>query len=79
MNLYYNREFKMRLFKITILLFLLFSILLLVEGKGLDQKQVKAFRTEEGIKIDGILNEVVWQLEGFGGFLQSDPNFQRCG
>jgi len=63
----------MRLFQITILLFLLFSILLLVEGKGFEQKQVKAFRTEDGIQIDGILNEAVWQLEGFGGFLQSDP------
>jgi len=63
----------MRLFKITTILFLLFSILLPVEGKGFEQKQVKAFRTEEGVKIDGILNEAVWQLEGFGGFLQSDP------
>ncbi len=63
----------MRLFKITTILFLLFSILLPAEGKKFEQKQVKAFRTEEGVKIDGILNEAVWQLEGFGGFLQSDP------
>lgn len=35
---------------------------------------VTAVRTMEPIKVDGVLDEKVWQGEGYGGFIQSDPS-----
>jgi hypothetical protein len=38
------------------------------------QKSIAALRTESVIKVDGILDELVWQREGRSDFLQSDPH-----
>ncbi len=36
--------------------------------------QVRAFRTTEGIKIDGRLKEGAWSNPGISGFIQKNPN-----
>lgn len=38
------------------------------------EKIIQAVRTTETIKIDGILNEAVWQQEGYSDFIMSDPH-----
>jgi hypothetical protein len=38
------------------------------------QKTVQAVRTNGPINIDGVLNESVWQKEGYSDFTMSDPN-----
>lgn len=48
-------------------------ILLAKESKPLEQKIVKAIRSNEPITIDGNLEETVWQEQGYSGFTQHDP------
>lgn len=48
-------------------------ILLAKESKSLEQKIVKAIRSNEPITIDGNLEETVWQEQGYSGFTQHDP------
>ncbi len=43
------------------------------EKKIPEQKVIRATRTDEPIKIDGVLNEKAWQGPGYSDFLQSDP------
>jgi hypothetical protein len=38
------------------------------------QKTVQAVRTNDPITIDGVLDENVWQKEGYSDFTMSDPN-----
>lgn len=62
---------------------LIFYIILVISGSaailsaqaGEQQKQrvVRALRTDEPIKIDGLLKEKVWQGEGYSSFIQSEP------
>ncbi len=42
-------------------------------AKARRDRTVKAVRAQEKIKIDGILNERVWQGPGYDDFVQSDP------
>jgi hypothetical protein len=42
-------------------------------GKKFKQKTIFAVRTDEPIKIDGILDEKVWQTKGYDEFVQSEP------
>jgi hypothetical protein len=42
--------------------------------KAQEQKTVKAIQAEQPVSIDGILNEKIWQQEGYSDFLQSDPH-----
>ncbi len=37
------------------------------------QKTIIAVKTDEPIKIDGVLNEKVWQTKGYDEFVQSEP------
>ncbi|MCK5055931.1 MAG: carbohydrate binding family 9 domain-containing protein [Candidatus Aminicenantes bacterium] len=39
-----------------------------------ETKTIRAIRTTEPIKIDGILNEKTWQQEGYSDFIMSDPH-----
>jgi len=41
--------------------------------KASEPDPVKAIKTEEPIKIDGILEEKAWENEGCDGFIQTDP------
>jgi hypothetical protein len=43
------------------------------EKKAPEQKTVQAVRTDESVKIDGILNENVWKGTGYSDFVQSEP------
>jgi len=38
-----------------------------------EQRVMEAVRTDEPIKIDGLLKEKVWQEGGYSGFIQSEP------
>ncbi len=38
-----------------------------------EQKIVRAIRADESITIDGVLDEQVWQKQGYSDFIQSDP------
>jgi len=49
----------------------LFSAAKTVEAPEPDP--IMALRTEKAVKIDGILEEKVWQNEGCAGFIQTDP------
>lgn len=42
-------------------------------SKPQEQKVVQAYRTDEAIKLDGVLDEKVWQKPGYSDFVQSDP------
>jgi len=42
--------------------------------KAQEQKTVTAIQADQPITIDGILNEKIWQKEGYSDFLQSDPH-----
>lgn len=44
------------------------------EPKASEQKTVRAIRVKGSITIDGILDEDVWQNEGYSDFLQNDPH-----
>ncbi|MCP2604677.1 carbohydrate binding family 9 domain-containing protein [Candidatus Aminicenantes bacterium AH-873-B07] len=51
--------------------FLIFSF---VEAKQTqEQKIIRAIRTNEQIRVDGILKEKVWKNRGYSDFVQSDP------
>ena len=56
-----------------IILFLLPVFLLAQEPNPSEQKIVRAIRANGPISIDGVLDEKVWQEEGYGEFTQSDP------
>ncbi|MGB8951249.1 MAG: DUF5916 domain-containing protein [Candidatus Aminicenantales bacterium] len=43
------------------------------EQKVPEQKTIQALRVNEPIKIDGILDEKIWQGKGYSDFVQSDP------
>ncbi|MBD3415214.1 MAG: hypothetical protein GF421_12400 [Candidatus Aminicenantes bacterium] len=42
-------------------------------GKALKPEPVKAVKTEEFIKIDGVLEEPSWKMQGCTDFVQTDP------
>ena len=49
------------------------SILAQDKPSTIEQKIVQAIRTDEPITIDGVLDEQIWQKEGYSDFVQSDP------
>jgi hypothetical protein len=55
------------------ILILLCLFFMTVEA-GIKYRQIRAVLAEGPIKIDGILEESVWQSEGYSGFIQSDPD-----
>lgn len=62
--------------KSAILLILIFPAILLSQNKKTEHKKVRemrAIRTNEKIKIDGILSENVWQTQGTDDFVMSEP------
>ncbi len=60
--------------KKLILTLLLFAPLLIsAEIKSQEPRPVTAVRSLSPIKIDGILEEPIWNSEGYAGFLQSEP------
>lgn len=63
--------------KFNTLLFIAFLNLLIqvaVAQGDASSKNIQAVRTTERIKIDGILNESIWQRRGFDEFYQQEPN-----
>ena len=65
--------------KIALVFLLLSSIVILAQNnKSTEQKVVRAFRTYEPIKLDGVLNEKVWQNPGYSNFIQSEPLDGNC-
>ncbi len=53
---------------------LLFHFLVFPAGvKAGNQRVVKAVRLTEPVKIDGILDEKIWQTKGYTDFVQRDP------
>jgi hypothetical protein len=42
-------------------------------AEGPAEREVKALRTHEQIRVDGLLSEFVWQGAGAGGFIQRNP------
>ncbi len=61
-----------RIFSISLIFLLSFS-LLAKYGDNKKKREINAVRAEGKIKIDGILNEKVWQSPGIDDFVQSDP------
>lgn len=60
--------------KLALVVLFLSPLFLLAENpESTKQKVVQAIRTYEPIKIDGILDEKVWQGPGYNDFIQSDP------
>ena len=60
--------------KSALIVILLLPLILFAKGpKPAPQKTVQAIRANGPIKIDGILEEKVWQNEGSSDFTQSDP------
>jgi hypothetical protein len=52
----------------------LFHLLMFPAGvKAGNQRVVKAVRLTEPVKIDGILDEKIWQTKGYTDFIQRDP------
>jgi len=49
-------------------------VLIAKESKPQEQKVVQAVRSNGPITVDGILEEKVWQGEGYSHFIQSDPH-----
>ncbi|MDH5714950.1 MAG: carbohydrate binding family 9 domain-containing protein [Candidatus Aminicenantes bacterium] len=58
---------------VLVVLFLFPFVLLAQDSEQTEQKVVQAIRADEPIKIDGVLNEQVWQGAGYSEFVQSDP------
>jgi len=58
-----------------LILILLLPAMLFSENTNEDKKhrKFKAYRTNEKIKIDGILNEKIWQNPGIDDFVMSEP------
>lgn len=63
----------MRLTKVFILLTVVLFLAIGTNAKEMAQKRVKAYKAGETIKVDGYLNEAVWQKKGCDQFTQSDP------
>jgi hypothetical protein len=62
--------------KFWILVHMLVLLLGLAQGLGAENgssKVVKAIRLEEPVRIDGNLDEKIWQTRGYSDFLQRDP------
>ncbi len=60
----------------TAAIFLTTLLTFLLMGKGPEEKKhrtIRAYRTEEKIKIDGLLKEKVWKKPGFDDFVMSEP------
>jgi hypothetical protein len=56
---------------IILILCLILPFSLLAQDKpSTEQKIVRAIRTEEPITIDGVLEEQIWQMEGYSDFVQ---------
>ena len=59
---------------IILILTLILPLSTLAQDKpSTKQKIVQANRTGEPIIIDGVLEEQIWQKEGYSDFVQSDP------
>jgi hypothetical protein len=60
--------------KSAIIIILLLPLFLLAKPpEPQEQKTVKAVRANGPLSIDGVLEEGVWQEEGYSDFIQSDP------
>lgn len=59
--------------ELILIIIFFYPIILFGQKPAWERKSIKAFRTDEKIKIDGILNESIWQTEGYSEFRQSDP------
>jgi hypothetical protein len=60
--------------KIALVFLLLSSTIILAQNyKSIEQKVIRATRTNEPIKLDGVLDEKVWQTPGYSDFVQRDP------
>jgi len=56
------------------MLIILFSICIPLKGQEKQpQKVIKAIKIEKPVKIDGVLDESVWKINGYSGFIQSQP------
>ncbi len=66
---------KLRNFIFFLAAFIIFLIPVLHtdEHSGNNPPPIQAIQAKEPIRIDGILDEEIWQREGFTGFRQSDP------
>ncbi len=61
--------------KIAVILITLLPLILSAqETKVPEQKTVRAVQVNGSVTIDGVLNENVWQNEGYSDFTQSDPH-----
>ncbi len=58
---------------VLVVLFLFPFVVSAHDSEPNPQKVVQALRADEQIKIDGILDEQVWQGTGYSEFVQSDP------
>ncbi|MCP5049531.1 MAG: carbohydrate binding family 9 domain-containing protein [bacterium] len=61
---------KVNLVTLVSVLLVLFSV---SYGDAIRQRVIEAVRLEEPVKVDGVLEENVWQGRGYSGFIQSDP------
>jgi len=56
------------------ILIIVFSLFISLKGQRKQpQKVVKALKIEKPLKIDGVLDEPVWKINGYSGFIQSQP------
>lgn len=56
------------------MLFVLFAVAFGSNLVNPTAKQIAAYKVNETINIDGILNENIWKNQPFSGFMQEDPN-----
>ena len=53
---------------------LLFVITVIIPASILSASTITAVKTTERIKVDGLLNESIWQRPGFSDFKQREPD-----
>lgn len=64
----------MKKWLMLIMLIIIFSLCMPLKGQEKQpQKVVKVLKTEKPVKIDGVLDEPVWKINGYSGFTQSQP------
>jgi hypothetical protein len=67
------RKFRLSVHFMTLLLVMWIPVKLAGENRGNNPSPIQAIQPERPIRIDGLLDEEVWQTEGYSGFRQSDP------
>ena len=60
--------------KLLSILLLFFPLAVSAEIRTQEPQRVTAVRSPSSIKIDGVLDEPVWQTQGYTNFLQSEPD-----